>query len=463
MNIFRKAAKYAGEWLARNGYYRMAASAGYGSKSISGLTVNEATALCNSVVWACTRVISESAASVSLQLFRRTDQGREKAGNHPLYPILHDQPNEYMDAMTFREAMTAKALLWGNAYALKVYRSDESGNIIALWPIHPSMVTVDWTIKTRKLIYKVSSATGEQMEVQPRDMFHLRGLSDDGIVGYSVLDKAKESIGLSMTLERYGAKFFEKGGRVPGVLKYPGAFKSQEARDAFEKRWADVYGGENNWNSSLILENGMDWAAMGQKLVDAQFVEVRQWMIAEVCRWFGMKPHMVGDLSRATFGNIEQQSLEFVIYTLRPWLVRWEQAINRQLIRPSDRATYYAEHNIDALLRGDFASRTTGYATALQNGYMSINDVRRLENLNPIPGGDAYHIQLNMQTVSGEPTAAELAQMTKPEPAPQQKQAEVRETPITVTVDARQEAKRVTKTILRNQAGRITGVIEDGE
>ena len=237
---------------------------------------------------------------------------------------------------------------------------------------------------------------GSLVRLQPSDVLHIPGLGFDGLVGYSPIAMAKNAIGMAIACEEYGAKFFANGAAPGGVLEHPGTIKDpQRVRES----WQSTFGGSGNSNKIAVLEEGMKYTPIGISPEQAQFLETRKFQINEIARIFRVPPHMVGDLEKSSFSNIEQQSLEFVKYTLEPWLVRWEQSIQRTLFSPEEKKRYFAKFNVEGLLRGDYASRMTGYATARQNGWMSANDIRELENMDRIPaedGGDLYLINGNM-------------------------------------------------------------------
>ena len=237
---------------------------------------------------------------------------------------------------------------------------------------------------------------GNTVTLRPEDVLHIPGLGFDGLVGYSPIAMAKNAIGLAIATEEYGAKFFANGAAPGGVLEHPGTIKDpQRVREA----WQSQFGGSGNANKIAVLEEGMKYTPISISPEQAQFLETRKFQINEIARIFRVPPHMVGDLEKSSFSNIEQQSLEFVKYTLDPWVVRWEQAISRTLLTPEEKKCYFAKFNLDGLLRGDYQSRMNGYAIGRQNGWMSANDIRELENLDRIPpeeGGDLYLINGNM-------------------------------------------------------------------
>ena len=362
--------------------------------SSSGAMVDELSAMRTSAVYACVKILAETVASLPLQLFKYDKDKRVKASHHPLYTCLYEIPNGEMTSFQLREVMMTSLLLWGNAYARKIIKS---GHVTELWHLKPQNMEVVRCSQTKEIKYIYTDEdSGKSYTYHASQIFHVKGLSYDGLKGISPISQAREAVGLALATEEYGAKFFGNGARPGGVLEHPGLLKDPEKlRDS----WNKVYQGTKNSHKVAVLEEGMKYHSIGIAPEDAQFLETRKYQVNEICRIFRVPPHLVGDLERATFSNIEHQSIEFVQHTIRPWLVRWEQEISRSLLTESERQIYFARFNVDGLLRGDFATRTQGYATARQNGWMSINDIRRLEDLNPIPaekGGDDYLVNGNM-------------------------------------------------------------------
>ena len=367
----------------------------------SGKPVNEHTAMQMTAVYSCVRILAEAVAGLPLHLYKYTDSGgKEKALSHPLYFLLHDEPNPEMSSFVFRETLMTHLLLWGNAYA-QIIRNGK-GEVIALYPLMPNRMSVDRD-SSGALYYtytkysdEAPTMKGMTVTLRPSDVFHIPGLGFDGLVGYSPIAMAKNAIGMAIACEEYGAKFFANGAAPGGVLEHPGTIKDpQKVRDS----WNAAYQGSSNSHRVAVLEEGMKYQPIGISPEQAQFLETRKFQINEIARIFRVPPHMVGDLEKSSFSNIEQQSLEFVKYTLDPWVIRWEQAISRALLRQDEKKLYFAKFNVDGLLRGDYVSRMNGYATARQNGWMSANDIRELENLDRIPpelGGDLYLINGNM-------------------------------------------------------------------
>ena len=369
--------------------------------STAGKTVTERSALQMTAVYSCVRILAEAVAGLPLHLYRYTDDGgKEKAIDHSLYKLLHDEPNPEMTSFVFRETLMTHLLLWGNAYAQLIRNG--KGEVIALYPLMPNRMTVDRDNKGR-LYYQYRRGKDEAklsrdniVILQPSDVLHIPGLGFDGLVGYSPIAMAKNAVGMAIACEEYGAKFFANGATPGGILEHPGIVKDP-AR--VRESWNAVYQGSGNAHRIAVLEEGMKYTPIGISPEQAQFLETRKFQINEIARIFRVPPHMVGDLEKSSFSNIEQQSLEFVKYTLEPWLVRWEQAMVRSLLSKSEKEQYFIKFNVDGLLRGDYESRMNGYATARQNGWMSANDIRELENLDRISaeeGGDLYLVNGNM-------------------------------------------------------------------
>lgn len=373
----------------------------YFGGSTSGKAVTERSAMQMTAVYSCVRILAEAVAGLPLNLYRYTeDGGKEKAIDHPLYLLLHDEPNPEMSSFVFRETLMTHLLLWGNAYA-QVIRNGK-GEVIALYPLMPNKMMVDRD-ERGQLYYSYQRGNDEAVRskdqtviLRPSDVLHIPGLGFDGLVGYSPIAMAKNAIGMAIACEEYGAKFFANGAAPGGVLEHPGTIKDpQRVRES----WQSTFGGSGNANKIAVLEEGMKYTPIGISPEQAQFLETRKFQINEIARIFRVPPHMVGDLEKSSFSNIEQQSLEFVKYTLDPWVTRWEQSIQRSLLTQEEKATYFVKFNLEGLLRGDYQSRMNGYATARQNGWMSANDIRELENLDRIPaeeGGDLYLINGNM-------------------------------------------------------------------
>lgn len=370
-------------------------------RTTSGKTVNERTALQTTAVYACVRILSETIASLPLHVYRYTEGGKAKDTEHVLYTLLHDEPNPDMTSFVFRETLMSHLLIWGNAYS-QILR-DRSGQVIGLYPLLPDQMSVHRSEKG-KLFYVYNRYEEDNPNFQEKgsivlsqeEVLHIPGLGFDGLIGYSPIALAKNAVGMTLACEEYGASFFSNGANPGGVLEHPGILKDPgKVRDS----WNAVYQGTRNAHKVAVLEEGMSYKQIGIPPEEAQFLETRKFQINEIARLFRIPPHMVGDLEKSSFSNIEQQSLEFVKYTLDPWVVRFEQALKKSLLLPEEKKTHFIKFNVDGLLRGDYQSRMNGYAIGRQNGWLSTNDIRELEELNPIPpeeGGDLYLINGNM-------------------------------------------------------------------
>ena len=363
--------------------------------SSAGKRVNERSAMQMTAVYSCVRILAEAVAGLPLHLYRyKEDGGKEKAIDHPLYLLLHDEPNPEMSSFVFRETLMTHLLLWGNAYA-QIIRNGK-GEVIALYPLMPDRMTVDRD-RDGKLYYEYTVSTddaptvkGTVVRLKPSDVLHIPGLGFDGLVGYSPIAMAKNAVGMTLACEEYGASFFENGATPGGVLEHPGVLKDP-AR--VRESWHAVYGGSRNAGKVAVLEEGMKYQQIGIPPEEAQFLETRKFQIDEIARLYRIPPHMVGDLDKSSFSNIEQQSLEFVKYTLDPWVIRWEQSIQKALFLPQEKKEYFVKMNVDGLLRGDYESRMKGYSIGIQNGFMCPNDIRRLESMDLIPveeGGEYF-------------------------------------------------------------------------
>ena len=378
-----------------------AADAGYSflfGRTTSGKPVNERTAMQTTAVYACVRILAEAVASLPLHVYEYQDDGGKKlVHDHPLYYLLHDEPNPEMTSFVFRETLMSHLLIWGNAYA-QIIR-DGAGRVLGLYPLLPDKMDVQRD--DRGNIYYVYSRNSDEnpmfkeygdIRLKAEDVFHIPGLGFDGLIGYSPIAMAKNAVGMTLACEEYGASFFANGANPGGVLEHPGVLKDPSK---VRESWNSVYRGVNNAHKIAVLEEGMKYQQIGIPPEEAQFLETRKFQINEIARLYRIPPHMVGDLDKSSFSNIEQQSLEFVKYTLDPWVIRWEQSLQRLLLLPGEKGKYFIKLNVDGLLRGDYQSRMNGYAVGRQNGWFSANDIREMENMNPIPdeqGGNLYLI-----------------------------------------------------------------------
>ena len=430
---------FSGLFKSRDKPQNRTAGSGYAffmGGTTSGKTVTERSAMQMTAVYSCVRILSEAVAGLPLHLYKYTDSGgKAMALDHPLYRLLHDEPNPEMSSFVFRETLMTHLLLWSFLHPLLLYATFETlmthlllwGNayaqiirngkneIVALYPLMPNKMSVDRD-ENGRLYYTYYRDNDEAIKdkefavtLQPSDVLHIPGLGFDGLVGYSPIAMAKNAIGMAIACEEYGAKFFANGAAPGGVLEHPGTIKDpQRVRES----WQSTFGGSGNANKIAVLEEGMKYTPIGISPEQAQFLETRKFQINEIARIFRVPPHMVGDLEKSSFSNIEQQSLEFVKYTLDPWVIRWEQSIQRSLLSRDEKAAYFVKFNLEGLLRGDYQSRMNGYAIGRQNGWMSANDIRELENLDRIPekdGGDLYLINGNMLPLQNAGAFADTA------------------------------------------------------
>ena len=374
----------------------------YFGTSGSGKSVTAQTAIQLSTVYACVRVIAETVASLPLNVFETGKEGSSKALGHPLYRLLHDEPNTEMTSFIFREVMLTHLLLWGNSYS-QIIRTGRN-RITGLYPLLPDKMAVDRD-KSGTLVYTYTTRDGTPVVLDPSDVMHIPGLGFDGIMGYSPIALERNAIGLGIASEEYGSKFFSNGARPSGILTHPNTVKNPKA---LRESWNAAYGGSANAGRVCVLEEGIRFESIAMPNNEAQFLETRKFQVDEICRIFRVPPHLVCNLEHATFSNIEHSSIDFAVHTIRPWLVRIEQAMNRALFSEQEKGNsgsgrrFYVGFNMDGLMRGDYKSRMEGYAIARQNGWMSANDIRELENLNPMSeedGGNAYLVNGNMISV----------------------------------------------------------------
>lgn len=384
----------------------------FGTITASGQRVTEESAMRTSVVFACVKVLAESLGQVPLILYEREGKIRRRATDHPLYPILHHRANTWQTAAEYREMMQGHLALRGNAYALMDWGS--RGDIKQLIPLHPGRVTPE-RMDSGRIRYAVREeetiTRGASVQYYSEDQIHhLRGLSSDGLVGLSPIGQARESVGIALAAQDYGARFFQNDAKPGGLIEHPGFFKDQAALDRFKRGWQESQTGVNR-HKTAVLENGLKYKEVGMSNLDAQFLESRKFQVEDLARMFRMMLHMIGHTEKATtWGTgIEQLTIAFVVYTLGPWLVKWEQAILRDMITEPD--DYYAEFLTDGLLRGDTKARYEAYASAIDHGWLTRNEVRIAENRNPLDGLDEPLQPLNMTSAGvDENTAARLAE-----------------------------------------------------
>lgn len=397
MGLFNRKKKVK-DWTLVSGYPAWFA----GGLSDAGQPVSPQTAMQLTAVYGCVRILSEAIAELPLNVFRYNEDGsKEKAYKHPLYFLLHDQPNPEMTSFQFRETIMSHLCLWGNAY-VQIIRNGK-GEVVALYPLMPNQMQIERDLATGRLRYiyqrtvdQVEPGQIEQVTFPQDQILHIAGLGYDGIRGYSPLSMASNAVGAAIASDKYAGRFYANAATPSGVLEFPGTLKDAEGlRQKFEGSFA----GAINAGKTPVLEEGMKYQPISISPQDAQFLETRKFNIDEIARIFRVPPHMLADLEKSSFSNIEQQSLEFVKYTLAPWVARIEQSMKKCLLREDEKGTYFMLFNLEGLLRGDYQSRMNGYAIARQNGWMNANEIRELENMNRIPkeeGGDLYLINGNM-------------------------------------------------------------------
>ena len=351
----------------------------YGSQSESGEVVTEETALTYSAFWNAVTLISGTIGALPLHLMQKQGNTKKIAEDQKLYEVLHDKPNPYMSAMAFREAGTAHILTWGNWYAEK--QLNAYGDVTALWPIPPNRVLRIEMGEDDQLWYEIK-VDSESVWLPRRQVLHIPGLGFDGFVGYSVVSMARKSIGLGMAMETFGSRFFGHGTHPSGIVRHPNQVKDVKAlRDAL----SEVYAGLGNTHRLMLLEEGMEYENIGIPNDNAQFLESRQFQIPEIARWFNLPPHKLKDLTRSSFNNIESEQISFVTDSILPWLVRFEQAYNMQLLTDYQKKqqNLYFKHVVEGLLRGNSKERAEYYKTMISYGIMTPNEVREKEDMNP--------------------------------------------------------------------------------
>jgi HK97 family phage portal protein len=400
--------------------------------SIAGVTVNEDTALSATAVWAGVRIIAETVAMLPLELYERQDDRTKKPARAlTLWKVIHDEPNPEQTSFEFREMQQGFLLLWGNCYAQKIYNG--RGEVSELWPLVPWRVTPERTANNT-LVYRVRlpGNQGGEVTLPADDVLHIKGFSSGGVLGDNVVEKFRNSIGLSLAAEEFGGRFFGNGLTASGGLEFPGKL-GVEGRKNVRDSFTEAHGGVGKSHRLMILEEGMKWFQMTVDPEKAQALQTRKFQVTEVSRILRLPPHLLYDLERSTFTNIEHQGLEFVTYSMQPWLTRWEQRLNRSLLLPSQRQKYFTQFEVKGLLRGDVAARSAFYQQMFNVGAYSPNDILNHEGEQPVEGGDQRFVQLNLTPLDqiAEMVAAQIkdkpplqpkapdkpAEPAKPEPA----------------------------------------------
>lgn len=353
--------------------------------ALRGGAVTAETAESVSAVYACVQAISETVASLPLILYRRTDDGgRERAPEHPLYEVLHGRPNAWQSALEFREQLQSHVLLRGNAFA--EIRFGYDGQVRELLPLHPDRVTV-LQLESGRLAYDVADRNGRRRRMVQDEILHLKHRADNGVIGKSPIQAARETVHLARAEREHGIATFSNGTRLSGILKYPGKL-NEEQRQLIRNSWNTQHAGGENSGKTAILEEGIDFTPVQMKLEDAQWIAARQFSVEEVCRLFRVPPTMVGDLRHGNYSNTLELARHFVVHTLRRHLVMWEQAISLALLTDRGRRLYFAEHSVEGLLRGDSTTRASFYSSGIKDGWLLRSEVRQLENLPAIEGMD---------------------------------------------------------------------------
>lgn len=389
-----------------------------GGNASSGVLVTPQTAMQSAAVYSSVKVLAESIGMLPLNLYRKEANGsRTLMDGHPLHPLIHDQPNEWMSSVEFWEMMVISLNLRGNAFAY--VNRNRSGQVVELLPLHPDMVRVEMGLDYQ-LLYEVTMPDGSLQRFGVGDIFHVRGLTLNGWQGISPIAYARESIGLALATEKFGGQLFKNGAKMGGVLEHPGKL-SKDSYERIKSSFDEAHSGDNAHKTAL-LEEGMKFSRISLSANDSQFLETRKYQRSEIAAIFRVPPHMIGDLEKATFSNIEQQSLEFVNYSLMPWLVRIEKAIKRDLMAPAERKNLTAKFNVSGLLRGDANARSALYHNGILDGWMTRNEARAAESelgivLNPIEGLDLPLIPLNMEDGTRPPAPDEPE--SNPEPNPE--------------------------------------------
>ncbi len=398
---------------------RLIDALGGGGPVAAGVNVSYESAMALSTVYACVRILAETLAALPLKVHEHLPDGnRQEADWHPLWRLLHDEPNPWMTSYQFRCALMGHVALRGNAYA-EIQRNGAQVPQ-ALWPLRPDRIDSIDQAASGALLYHYRTPDGDIRDIPQRNMLHIRGLTSDGVMGYSPVTVQRESLGLALAAQEFGARFFGQGARPGGVLitKKP---LSEEAAQRLAHSWNTAHAGLASSHRVAVLEEGVEWQSVGMTQADAQFMLIRQFQTREIARMFRIPPHKIGDLEQATFSNIQIQGVEFVTDTMLPWVVNWEQELNRALFAPSERSRYYAAFNLDGIQRGDIKTRFETYAIAKQWGIYNSDEVRAFEGSNPIPDGrgETYYVPVNMapaQTQEEMDAAAAAAAVAAPTP-----------------------------------------------
>lgn len=423
MNIIRKAYEaVAAAWYQRNGYYRLAQLYGFGHQTDSGIAVTVENAMKCGPVAACTRVICSPIASMPLPAMRKNGVKTILQPESRLHRLLNLVPNGYQTPQKWRETTLHWALNYGNAYA-KIERAANMGEPVALTPLHPSLLVKKDIVRGEpEYLFRIN---GKEERLRNREVFHLQGHSEDGINGIGTVELARESIGRAMAMEAYGGTFFGRGGVRAGLLKRTMPFSDQAAQDRFEADWQAKYrNGKESFHRNILLvanskgSDGWQWEGIGSQPSEAQLVEQARAVVSDICRYYGVSPTMIQELSNGHYNNLEHENRALLNGALTRWMTAFEQEVYRVLLTDQQKSEgWCVKHDASGFLRGDFKSMLEAIAAALEKGLITINEGREMIDFDPISGADALYIQLNRQTVpgTGQPTAAEAAAMAKPQ------------------------------------------------
>ena len=367
-----------------------------GGASASGIKVGHQAALQFTPFWAAVRIISGTIAALPFKVYHNLEGGgKEAVPKHPVYQLLHTRPNDYVDAVTFLETRMAHVLCYGNGYA-EIQR-DGAGRPVALWPLLPDKTKRKIT-EDGKFVYEVTLPAGDKVPLPDANVLHIKGLGFDGYTGYDVVSYHKEALGLGIGVKEYGARFFANNAAPGGVLEHPGpAPLGDKAFKHLKESWAELHQGLENAHRVAILEEGTKWHEFGIDPQRAQALEVQKWTVDDCSRIFQIPPHMLGSMEFSKYNNVEELRLDFLTMTMLYWFRKWEQECSYKLLMPREQGKLFCEFVADGLLRGNVAARTKYYQAGRQWGFLSINDIRAKENMNPIgPAGDVYLDPLNM-------------------------------------------------------------------
>lgn len=378
-------------------------------RSNTGMRVSADTALRLSAVWACVRILSETLACMPFCMYRFNDDGSKTfITDHPIYRLFNKAPNAWQSPFEWREMLQAHLVLRGNAYCQII--TDRKGVIIALEPLHPDRIKIEM-LAGGEYRYRVLQPRGTDLVLGRGEVWHLKGMSFDGIMGLNPIELARDAVGMGLSAQEYGARFFQNNARPGGVIEFAGTFKDQIARKTFIESWQSGQSGLNQ-GKTAVLEHDMKYKEIGLNNTDAQFIEARKFQVTEIARMFRVPPHMIADLDRATFSNIEHQSLEFVLHTMTPHAERWESSIESSLLLDTE-DDIEIEFDFTSLLRGDHAARAAYYNSGINTGWLTRNEARLMEGFDPKPGLDVPLQPLNMV-----PAGTQLPNPSKSDTAP---------------------------------------------